>query len=170
MIPAKSAPPLEAVKKEAVSVPQVKEKKVDLPSALPPAVAVKKPSVSSSQLLINKISFEKNSGKGEKVLFQLTNFNPPVIFGVEEGAPSIVCDFMDAGVGDKVPEILFAKGEFVKQVRVEKDVNSHKIRVVLELMPNRHYDLQQVFFKEENLYVLFIKSQDSIRAGSNGKP
>lgn len=170
VIPAKSASLLEAVKKEAVSVPQVKEKKVDPPSALPPAVAVKKPSVSSSQLLINKISFEKNSGKGEKVLFQLTNFNPPVIFGVEEGAPSIVCDFMDAGVGDKVPEVISAKGEFVKQVRVEKDVNSHKIRVVLELVPNRHYDLQQVFFKEENLYVLFVKSQDSIRAGSSGKP
>ena len=167
VVSVKSTPPLKAVKKEAVSAPPVKEKKVELSPALPPAVAVKKPSVSSSQLVIDKISFEKSPDKEEKVLFQLTNFHPPVIFGVEEGTPSIVCDFMDAGVGDKVPEIIPAQGEFVKQVRVEKDIKSHKIRVVLELMPNRHYDLRQVFFKEENLYVLFVKFQDSTQAGSS---
>ncbi len=167
-VSAKSTPPLEAVKKEAVPVPPVKEKKVEQQPALPPAVAVKKPSVSSSQLVIDKISFEKGPDKEEKVLFQLTNFHPPVIFGVEEGTPSIVCDFMDAGVGDKVPEVISAQGEFVKQVRVEKDVKSHKIRVVIELVPNRHYDLRQVFFKEENLYVLFVKFQDSTQAGSSG--
>jgi hypothetical protein len=166
VVTVKSTPPLQAVKKEADSVPPVKEKKVELPPALPPAVAVKKPSVSSSQLVIDKISFEKSPDKEEKVLFQLTNFHPPVIFGVEEGTPSIVCDFMDASVGDQVPEVISAQGEFVKQVRVEKDVKSHKIRVVLELVPNRHYDLRQVFFKEENLYVLFVKFQDSIQAGS----
>ncbi len=170
VVSARSTPSLVAVKKEAASVPPVKEKKVEQTPVLPPAVAVQKPSVSSSQLLIKKISFEKTPDKGEKVSLQLTNFHAPVIFGVEEGAPSIVCDFMDAGVGDKVPEILAAKGEFVKQVRVEKRVNPHKIRVILELVPNRHYDLQQVFFKEENLYVLIVKSRDSIRAGSDGKP
>lgn len=169
VVSAKSTPPVQAVKKEAASVPPVKEKKVEQPRALPPAVAVKKTSVSTSQLVINKISFEKSPDKEEKVLFQLTNFHPPVIFGVEEGIPRIVCDFMDAGLGDKVPEVISAQGEFVKQVRVEKDMKAHKIRVVLELMPNRHYDLRQVFFKEENLYVLFVKFQDSTQAGSSDK-
>ena len=170
LAPVKITPPLAMVKKEAVSVSPVKEKKVEMSPTLPPAVAVEKSSVSSSQLVIKKISFEKSPDKGEKVLFQLTNFHPPVIFGVEEGAPSIVCDFMDAGVGDKVPENISAQGEFVKQVRVEKNVTAHKIRVVLELVPNRHYDLKQVFFKEESLYVLFVKSQDGTQAGSRGKP
>ena len=169
LAPAKITSSLETVKKETVSVPPVKEKKVEKPPALPPPVAVEKPSVSSSQLVINKISFEKSPDKGEKVVFQLTNFHAPVIFGVEEGVPSIVCDFMDAGVGDKVPENISIHGEFVKQVRVEKNVTTRKIRVVLELVPNRHYDLQQVFFKEENLYVLFVKSQDGNQAGSGGK-
>lgn len=169
VVSAKSTPPVQAVKKEAASVPPVKEKKVEQPPASPPAVAVKKTSVSTSQLVINKISFEKIPDKEEKVLFQLTNFHPPVIFGVEEGIPSIVCDFMDAGLGDKVPEVISAQGVFVKQVRVEKDMKAHKIRVVLELMPNRHYDLRQVFFKEENLYVLFVKFQDSTQAGSSDK-
>lgn len=168
--PAKITPPPATVKKEAVSVPPVKGKKVEKAPDLPPAVTVEKPAVSSSPLVINKISFEKSPDKGEKVLFQLTNFHAPVIFGVEEGVPSIVCDFMDAGVGDKVPENISTQGEFVKQVRVEKNVTAHKIRVVVELVPNRHYDLKQVFFKEESQYVLFVKSQEGNQVGSGGKP
>ena len=168
---AKTPPPVAVEKETASAPPPVPEKKVE-PSPPPPApaVAVKKTLVSSPQLVINKISFEKTPDKGEKVSFQLTHFHPPVIFGVEEGTPSIVCDFMDAGVGSKVPENISVKGEFVKQVRVEKNESSHKIRVVLVLVPNRHYDLQQVFFKEESLYVLFVKSQNSTRAGKSGKP
>jgi len=128
----------------------------------PPVEAVKAPAVLSSQLIIKKISFEQSPDKGEKVLFELNNFHPPVVFGNEEGAvPSIVCDFMESRLGDEVPEIIPAKGQFVKQVRVEKSAESPKIRVVLELVPNRHYDLQQVFFKEQDLYVLFVNSSDS---------
>lgn len=168
--PAKITPPVEKVKKEVVPAPPVKEKKVEKPLAPPPAVTVEKPSVSSSKLVINKISFEKSPDKGEKVLFHLTNFHPPVIFGVEEGVPSIVCDFIDASVGEKVAESISVQGDFVKEVRVEKNVNPHKIRVVLQLVPNRHYDLKQVFFKEENLYVLFVKSRESIPVGSGRKP
>jgi hypothetical protein len=167
---AKITPPLATVKKEAVSAPPEKEKKVAKAPVLPPAVSVEKPAAASSQLVINKISFEKSPDKGEKVMFQLTNFHAPVIFGVEEGVPSIVCDFMDASVGDKVSENISVQGEFVKEVRVEKNVNPHKIRVVLQLVPNRHYDLKQVFFKEEKLYVLFVKSRENIQTGSGGKP
>jgi hypothetical protein len=169
-VPAKVVSPVEKVKKEAVSVPPVKEKKVEKPSVPSPVVPAEKPPVSSSKLVINKISFEQSPDKGEKVLFQLTNFHPPVIFGVEEGNPSIVCDFIDAKIEDNVPGVISAKGEFVKQVRVEKTEKSHKIRVVLDLVPNRHYDLQQVYFKEENLYVLFVKSPDRGKVERSSKP
>ena len=138
---------------------------------IPPPVAVKTPAVMSSQLLIKKISFEQSPDKGEKVLFELNNFHPPVVFGNEEGeTPSIVCDFMASRLGDEVPDIIPAKGQFVKQVRVEKSADSSKIRVVLELVPNRHYDLQQVFFKEQDLYVLFVNSSESATPGSDGRP
>jgi len=175
--------------KQALTAAAKKKKKVDTQQALtaatkskieavvpvkvipPPVVAVKEPTVLSSQLLIKKISFEKSPDKGEKVLFELKNFHPPVVFGNEEGAtPSIVCDFMASQLGDEVPDIIPAKGQFVKQVRVEKSADSSKIRVVLELVPNRHYDLQQVFFKEQDLYVLFVNSSESAAPGSDGRP
>jgi hypothetical protein len=154
----------ETVKKELPPAPPVEKKKIEpppvTPPAGPPATAAKKPAPSSLPLAINTISFTQNPEKGEQISFQVTDFHPPVIFGVEEGTPSIICDFLNASLGDKVPELIPANGKFVKQIRVEKNIKSHKIRVILELMPNRHYDLQQVFFKEEHLYVLFIKSQD----------
>ncbi|MBU1985828.1 MAG: AMIN domain-containing protein [Proteobacteria bacterium] len=171
LVSAKATPALGTVEKKAASLKQVKEKKIEPPLVTPPVVSGKELSVpSSSQLLIHAISFEQSPDKGEKILFKLNNFHPPVVFGIEEGTPSIVCDFMDASLGENVPEVIPIKGKFVKQVRVEKNVNSHKIRVVLELVPNRHYDLQQVFFKEENLYVLFVNSSDAADAGNSEKP
>ncbi len=173
VVPAKVPPSPEVMKKKAISVQQVEEKRITPPPAVSPStspvVAVKKP-VSSSQLLIHAVSFEQSPDKGDKVSFQLSNFHPPVVFGNEEGTPSIVCDFLDSGLGDEVPELISAKGKFVKQIRLEKGVNPSRIRAVLELVPNRHYDLQQVFFKEENLYVLFVNSPDTAGAGSAGKP
>lgn len=171
LVPAQSGSSLGTMKKETVSLPQVQEKQVKPPSAPPAAVAGKKPPVpSSSQLVINTISFEKIPDKGEKVSFHLTNFHPPVVFGIEEGTPTIVCDFMDARIGEAVPEIITANGRFVKQIRVEKKVDLHKIRVVLELVANQHYDLQQVYFKEENLYVLSVNSDAGAGAGTSEKP
>lgn len=171
LVSAKATPALGTVEKEAPSLKQVKEKKIEMPLAPSPVVSGKKLSVpTSSQLLIQDISFEQSPDKGDKILFKLNNFHPPVVFGIEEGIPSIVCDFMDATLGENVPEVLPVTGKFVKRVRVEKNLNSHKIRVVLELVPNRHYDLQQVFFKEESLYVLFVNSSDGTDAGSGKKP
>jgi len=176
----KKTPPVEAVKNPtSVAVAKISSPvaaEIDPPPPPPPAPApvksplpvetVKASAALSSQLFIKKISFEKSPDKGEKVLFELKNFHPPVVFGNEEGAsPSIICDFMVSRLGDGVPEIIPAKGKFVKQVRVETSAESSKIRVVLELVPNRHYDLQQIFFKEEDLYVLFVNSPDS-----EGKP
>ncbi len=160
------------MKKKAASVQQPQAKKVEPPLApSSPVVAVKKPSLpASSPLLIKDISFETSPEEGEKVIFDLVNFHAPVVFGIEEGTPSIVCDFLDAGVGDTIPKIIPVKGEFVRQIRVEKDVKLRKIRVVLELVPNRHYDLQQIFYKEESRYVLFVKSSGGPDAGSSDRP
>ena len=33
-----------------------------------------------------------------------------------------------------------------------------RFRVTLELVPNKNYDLQQVFFKEDNLFVIIVNT------------
>jgi hypothetical protein len=158
-LPAPTNSTSEEMKKEKSPTPAVEQKKNQAPVATPDTPP-KKPVPSSPALAINMISFKQDPAKGEQISMQVSDFHPPVIFGVEEGTPSIVCDFLNAEKGDKVQELIPANGQFVKQIRVEKDAKAHKIRVVIELVPNRHYDLQQIFFKEENLYVLFVKPQD----------
>ncbi len=153
------------MKKEKPPTPAAEQKVVIPPVTPGPSVAApdtesKKPVPSSPPLAINMISFKQDPAKGEQISMQVAGFHPPVIFGVEEGNPSIVCDFFSAELGDKMPGFIPAKGQFVKQIRVEKNPKAQKIRIIIELVPNHHYDLQQIFFKEEQLYVLFVKPQD----------
>jgi hypothetical protein len=161
------------MKKEKAPTPAAEQKKIvppvtPGPSAAAPDAAPKKPVPSSSPLAINMISFKQDPVKGEQISMQVTGFHPPVIFGVEEGTPSIVCDFLNGERGDKLPDLIPANGQFVKQIRVEKNPKAQKIRIVIELVPNHHYDLKQIFFKEEQLYVLFVKPQK--RSSNNNAP
>lgn len=131
-------------------------------SASPKGPSEKKP-VPSGATLLNSISFEKSPEKGEKVLFQVDNFRPPVIFGIEEGTPTIVCDFLEATPVTGLAETIQTQGDYIRKIRVEPNAKARKTRVVLELIPNQHYDLQQIYFKEERLYILFLKTTRKVK-------
>ena len=60
---------------------------------------------------------------------------------------------LDAGKGT-----IKANGKFVKMIRTTKTKKPEKVRVVIDLEPNRSYDLQQVFFKEDNLFVIIVNT------------
>jgi len=104
------------------------------------------------------IEFDKNSNRGEMIIFKLNNFNPPVVFGIEEDIPRIVCFFKDTSAGDELRDLIDSAGRFVKTIRVGKYRNPDNIRVVLDLVPDHNYDLQQVFFKEDNLFMIIINT------------
>jgi len=117
-----------------------------------PAIAAAK--TESPQLL--DISFDDSSNKGEMVLFHLTNFNPPTVSAVEKDNPRVFCDFIGMELGKGVEDNIAAKGKYVERISTSKHSKPDKIRVVLNLTPNRDYDLQQVFFKNDNLFVLIV--------------
>ncbi len=149
--------------KEAAPVTAAEEQKIEPPPAAPPAPVEKSPETAppSTVMSIHAISFEDKLEQGEKVSFQLNNFHPPTIIGIEEGTPQIVCDFTNAVLADTIPEIIPANGKFIEQVRVGKNANESTVKVVLTLIPNHHYDLQQIYFKEKDQYVLWVKSADN---------
>ena len=126
-------------RKEAKEEPPVQEKAV---AAQPP------------QLL--DITFDDSSNKGEMVLFHLNDFYPPTVSAVEKDTPRVFCDFMEMGLGEKVQDNIAAKGKYVQRIRTTKHKKPDKVQVILELSPDRDYDLQQVFFKNDNLFVLII--------------
>ena len=108
------------------------------------------PEAEASPVLLD-VAFEKSANKSETVLFRLNNFFPPLVFGIEQGEPQVVCDFLDARLGPEVADSIQAGGEFISRVEVISESDPEKVRVTLTLVPNRHYDLQQLFFKEDSM-------------------
>ncbi|KJR96568.1 MAG: hypothetical protein VR65_27885 [Desulfobulbaceae bacterium BRH_c16a] len=108
----------------------------------------------SPQLL--EISFDDSSNKGEMVLFHLNDFHPPAVSAVEKENPRVLCDFMEMELGTGVQENILANGKYIHRIHTTKHTNPDKVQVVLELSPDRDYDLQQVFFKNDNLFVLIV--------------
>jgi len=116
---------------------------------------------------LSEVTFEDSSNKGEMVMFKLNDFYPPIVFGIEKGEPRVVCDFLGTDFSKDVKKTINSNGKFVKRIRLAKHKNPDKIRVVLDLVPNSNYDLQQVFFKEDNLFVIII---NPLEAGDKLKP
>lgn len=106
--------------------------------------------------ILSDVSFNRTEDNTEMVLFKLNDFYPPIVFAIEKGTPRVVCDFLDTKLDRAVRPMIGANGEFVSRIRVARHDNPEKVRVVLDLVPNRNYDLQQVFFKEVNLFVIVI--------------
>lgn len=110
------------------------------------------------------VSFESTANDSEMVLFKLNDFYPPIVFGIEKGNPRVVCDFLDTSLARTVQSVIQTKGLFVSRIRTARHPSPEKVRVVLDLVPNRNYDLQQVFFKEDNLFVIIISEYEGAAA------
>ena len=96
---------------------------------------------------LESVKFDPSSPKGEMVMFKLNGFYPPTVHGVEEGIPRVICDFNNTTLTGNTKNRINTKGKFVKVIRVSKTKKPEKVRVVIDLEPNRSYDLQQVFFQ-----------------------
>ncbi|MCI5124892.1 MAG: AMIN domain-containing protein [Candidatus Electrothrix sp. AR5] len=118
---------------------------------------------------LTSITFDNKSNRGEMVLFKLNEFHPPIVFGIEEGTPRVVCDFKDTAVAKDIPESLKTAGKYIRKIRVGNNKGEKKVRIVLDLVPNYSYDLQQVFFKEENLFVIIINTLGNAPTGDPSK-
>ena len=152
------APPQEKQVPVAVQVVKKQVEKFRTPKIIKQPVPVeKRPEIP----LLTSISFDDSSNRGEMVLFKLNEFHPPIVFGIEEGTPRVVCDFKNTIAAKNVPERLKTAGKYIQKIRIGKQNKENKVRVVLDLVPNYSYDLQQVFFKEENLFVIIINTLGS---------
>lgn len=103
-----------------------------------------------------EVSFDDSSNRGEMVLFHLNDFNPPSVSAIEKNTPRVVCDFPNMRLSRDVQKTIAANGKYVEGIRTAYHADSDKVRVVLDLAPDRDYDLQQVFFKNDNLFVLIV--------------
>lgn len=138
-----------AAKTETASTDETSKK--DVAKASLPVKTAEEPQLES-------VKFDATSPKGEMVVFKLNGFHPPAVHGVEEGIPRVICDFNNTKLIGSIKNVIKTDGKFVKVIRTSKTKKPEKVRVVIDLEPNRSYDLQQVFFKEDNLFVLIVNA------------
>jgi hypothetical protein len=148
------------------NAPQDREKgSTSLPATRPPSPvsSINKgttPSVSESPAAsvvpkILDISFDDSSEKGEMVLFRLSDFYPPTVTAIGKDKPQVLCQFNAMDFGPEVQKAIFANGKYIERIRATRQQNK-KVQVVVDLIRDRDYDLQQVFFKNDNLFMLIV--------------
>lgn len=151
---------IEQNQEEVVQQTEAVDHVENLPSpAEAAAVAEEGPAVDP---LLYEVSFEDASDKGEMVLFKLNGFYPPLVKGEEEGTPVVHCDFAGTRLAEEVIAEKLVKGKYIEKILVKKLDDLDLVRVTLELTPNNNYDLQQVFFKEDNLFVIIVNTYDAL--------
>ncbi len=130
------------------------------PNAAAPAVPAP-PAAAPVTPYLSAIQFDPDSPKGELVQFKLNGFYPPVLRSIETGTPQVICEFTNLELAPALQGPIKISGRHVKAIRVDKSTGSDKVRVFIELEPNHSYDLQQVFFKEDNFFVLIVNASKS---------
>jgi SH3-like domain-containing protein len=95
-----------------------------------------------------------------KVIFELNGPFPPQTMIVEGEKPRVVCDFFDAGLAPDIGYSIEVSNGIVEKIRtgIHKSPK-FKVRVVLDLIPDRNYEVDQFFFEKENYYVLVVKAK-----------
>jgi hypothetical protein len=111
--------------------------------------------------LLKSIRFEKSSD-AEKVLFELNGFYPPEVFGLKGDQLRVVCDFKKVNLEKSLPKVMETNGTFILRIRVgiypPPDL---KVRVVLDLVPHKNYDIEQTFFQKDTTFVLIIRPENA---------
>jgi hypothetical protein len=157
----KHDPAVESVQDDASTPPTPPAPSVEtLPVAVPAEEGsddnTPLPAENTEPVLLD-VSFDNVYAKtGEMVLFKLNGYYPPDVSAADKGDPRIICNFRNTRIGDGVQDTITAGGEYVDRIRVSKNEAPAGVSVVLELSPGKDYDLEQVFFKEENLFVLIV--------------
>jgi len=112
-----------------------------------------------SPTLIKAVRHLSVSKQTEKVLFELTGFHPPQTFTITGDRPRMVCDFNNARLGPGVSHRITVKGTLIKDIRIAHHQGpSPKVRVVLDLVPDRAYEVEQIFYRQESRFILILES------------
>ncbi len=109
---------------------------------------------------VREIRVEFARGGEEKVFFLVNGFYPPRRIALEGDRPRIACDFYGARLGKGIGRCIKVNGRLIQQIRTAVHQGENpKVRVVLDLVPGKNYEVEQIFYKKDNLYVITVKEE-----------
>ncbi len=107
--------------------------------------------------LIKAIWVEELTQERGKIFIELDDYHLPDISVLEGDRPRIACDFYGLHPDPALQKEIPVYSGFVRSIRlgVHSDGKA-KTRVVIDLLPDNNYIVEQQFFLEENTYLLDI--------------
>ena len=112
----------------------------------------------ASDPLLKEIRFIKTSANEERVFFILNGFYPPKIFALKGERPRVVCDFFNMRLKNDLNRLIETNGDLIQCIRVGIHSSPDpRIRVVSDLVPNQSYDVQQIFFRKDNTFLIIVR-------------
>ena len=96
-----------------------------------------------------------------KVVFVLNGPFSPETMIVEGENPRVVCDFFDADLASDIADSIEVNNGIVEKIRTGMHKwPKFKVRVVLDLVPGRNYEIDEIFLEKKNHYVLVVKTKE----------
>lgn len=158
-----TAPTIPSAGQPADSTPQPKAAQKTSNEEQPPSAAKpdkKGTGAEKSAKMMLSLDVQKNDPAGEVLKVTLNGFYPPQVSPAEGPSPRIICDFMDVALGKGIPKVLPVNGKYITQVRVGLHTQPiKKVRIVLDLVPENNYEVEQLFYQQENLYTMVVKKR-----------
>ncbi len=111
---------------------------------------------SAASLVVKNITFKKEAGGRERVLIEFNRFNAPRIFGIDGANPRVVIDVANVSSAGRGLARIRTGGKLVRQIRSALDRTTHVMRIVIDVEPNLGYDVDQIYYKAENVYAIEI--------------
>lgn len=122
-----------------------------------PAASASKEKQSGVVPEIHAIAFDAPKPGEERIRFRLNGFFPPKISTKEDQTPQVLCDFQDTKLLENVEKQIVTGGNLVHRITTNHLVGSSGVQVVLDLSEKKDFDLQQIFFRDGNLFVLVVR-------------
>jgi hypothetical protein len=141
-------------RKSAMSAPKPGfDSKSELPS---PKASV----ISGSSKKILDIESDIKSTTAEMITIVLTGLFPPEAQVIEGKTPKIICDFPDVLMEKTIKRVIAINGRYILQVRTGiHPPPEPKSRIVIDLVPNRDYEVEQLFYEQNNRYSMIIREK-----------
>ena len=122
---------------------------------------------SASTVVVKNITFKREASGREKVLIEFNRFNAPRIFGIAGANPRVVIDVANVSSAGRGLTRIRAGGKLVRQIRTALDRTTSAMRIVIDVEPNLGYDVDQTYYKAENIYAVEISEAPKKPAGAN---
>ena len=133
------------------------------------------PTVPAADFTIKGITFEATDTPEptETVHIQMDSLHHPVIFGMVNDNPRVVCDFNNAEPIESIERTIETNGRYIKRIRTGFHATPKtKTRIVLDLVPDRDYTIQQIPSPTDNRFSIVVKvaEENSASAAENQSP